>query len=1044
MHATVVRRPGDGSTPVVIRLLGEVSASVRGESAPTLTTPRMQRLLARVALAGGAGVPRDRLAAELWPDSSAPQARTNLRKLLHDLRCSTPGVPALVDTRDGAVRWSAGPAARLDVVAFTDAVARGDLVEAADSYGGDLLPAVEDDWVVAERERLRRRAVEALARLAAAAEAERRDDEVIGHARRLLRLDPLHEPAGRLLMRAHARQGERSEALRTYERLRDCLERELAVPPEPATLGLAEELRRASPGSGLVGRRAEWHAALTAWEQAAHGRARLLLVTGEAGIGKSRLVEELARHVTADGHVVAAGRAYEAGGRPPWGPVIDWLRSGPVSAHLHALDTASLVELARLLPELRAERPDLPEVLPSAEVGGRRHLLDAVVRGLTAVRRPLLLVVDDLQWCDADTLDLCGYLVQSAPSAPVLVTGTLRDDEVGEAHPVTLLRGRLARAGTLSVIPLGPLDRQSTADVATLVGEREMSAEVVARLHEETEGNPLFVVEAVRAGFGTCASRSVAMTPTVRAVIGARLDRLTPEARRLAEVAATIGREFTVPTLAAAAGRSEDDLTDDLDELWQRHIVRARGTAYDFSHDRLRDVTLDSISPARRRTLHRRVAEAIETQHAADLGPVGARLAFHLAGAGLASRAVEAYERAARHAYQVFALDACIALLRRALRLLEDLPRSAVRDETELRLLTAMGVPLVARRGYGAAEVRPCHERALTLHRRLGRCPDPSLLRGLALHALVRCRFDRAEENGHALIAAGQVDRTARVEGDYVLGVTSFWRGEFAAAERHFGEAIARYRREDAPEHIARYAQDPLAVCLSRLALTQLFRGHPARADRSMREALRVTTELDHPMTTGYVRAFEAELAALEPVGHDLGAAVAALDSVTSAMHIGFFAVIAELLVGWSDLLAGHHRGLTTLRRATDRMRGDQPLHLTFGLSLLARGHHRCADPAAGRAVVAEALALTNRTGQRYLLAELLRIDAELLASSGDPGGAVDRVEQAVRTAVEMKSPWLRDRALATLSALPGVGDRERSRNARPGRSSAPPAKEGT
>ncbi|GAA2901548.1 AAA family ATPase [Pseudonocardia halophobica] len=1019
MDTTVVRfRPAAGSPSVVIRLLGEVSASVHGESATALISPRMQRLIARVALAHGSGVSRDRLAAELWPDSSASQARTNLRKLLHDLRHSAPGVPALVDARDGAVRWCAGPSTWIDVAAFSDAVARGDLAEAADSYGGDLLPGLDDDWVVEERERLRRRAVEALAGLASAAEAGRCDDDVIRHTRRLLRLDPLHEPAGRLLMRAHARQGERSEALRTYERLRDGLERELGVRPEPATTALVEELRSPSPGPAFVGRRAEWQAALTAWEQAGQGRVRLLCVTGEAGIGKTRLAEELARHAAVDGHAVAYGRAYEAGGRPPWGPVIDWLRSGPVSTRLHTLDDACLVELARLLPELRAERPDLPDLLPSAEVSGRRHLLDAVVRGLLAVRRPLLLVVDDLQWCDADTLDLCGYLVQSAPSAPVLVTGTLRDDEVDDAHPVTTLRGRLARAGALSVIPLGPLDEQATAEMATLVGQREMPSEAAARLHEETEGNPLFISEAVRAGFGTCAPGSVRMTPTVRAVISARLDRLTPEARRLAEVAATIGREFTVPTLAAAAGRSEDDLTDDLDELWRRHIVRVRGTAYDFSHDRLRDVTLDSISPARRRKLHRWVAEALETQHAADLGPVGARLALHFVGAGLGSRAVEAYERAARHAYRVFALDSCIALLRRALRLLDDSPRSAARDEIELRLLTAMGAPLVARLGYGAAEVRPCHERALTLHRRLGRGPDPSLLRGLALHAIARCRFDRAEENGHALIAAGQVDRTARVEGDYVLGVTRFWRGEFAAAERHLGEAIARYRREDAPEHIARYAQDPLAVCLSRLALTQLFRGDTARADRSMRDALRVAAELEHPMTTGYVRAFQAVLAALEPLGHDLGEAVAALDDVTSTMHIGYFAVVAELLIGWSDLLGGDHRGLATMRRATDRMRGDQPLHLTFGLSLLARGHHRCADPATGRAIVAEALALTGGTGQRYLLAELLRIDAELLASSHERGGAVDVAERAVRTAVEMKSPWLRDRALATLSAL--------------------------
>jgi tetratricopeptide (TPR) repeat protein len=373
--------------------------------------------------------------------------------------------------------------------------------------------------------------------------------------------------------------------------------------------------------------------------------------------------------------------------------------------------------------------------------------------------------------------------------------------------------------------------------------------EAVARLRAETEGNPLFIVEAVRAGFGTREHGPVALTPTVHAVISARLDRLTPGARRLAEVAATIGREFTVPVLAAVAGRPEDDLTDDLDELWRLQIVRVRGTAYDFSHDRLRDVALESISPARRRKLHRCVAEAIEAHHADDLGPVSARLAVHFARAGLPARAVETYERAARHAYQVFALDACIALLQRALRLLDESARGDARDEVELRLLSAIGLPLVARRGYGAAEVQRCYERALTLHRRLGRRPGPSVLRGLALHAVANCRFDRAEEMGRELIAAGRVDRAARVEGEYVLGVTHFWRGEFAAAEQHLREAIDRYQIEDAPLHLARYGQDPLGVCLSRLALTQLFRGRPAEADGSMRQAVRAATELDDPMT---------------------------------------------------------------------------------------------------------------------------------------------------------------------------------------------------
>ena len=663
---------------------------------------------------------------------------------------------------------------------------------------------------------------------------------------------------------------------------------------------------------------------------------------------------------------------------------------------------------------------------PATDPGRRHHHHAAVRRGLQAGGRPLLLVVDDLQWCDTDTVEICEILVRSAPDTPVLIAGTVRNEEAAG----TELIDRWRRLGP-TVITLGPLDGEATAAMAALVGRRALAPEAAARLWTETEGNPLFIVEAIRAGFGNGAPGPVALTPTVHALITTRLDRLSPTARDLAEVAATIGREFTAPVLATAAGRTEDDLAGDLDELWRLHVVRDQGPAYDFSHDRLRDVVLQSISPARRRKLHRRVAEAIEVHHAGDPGPVSARLAVHLTAAGLPWRALEAYERAARHAYQLFALDACIGLLRRALQMLAESARGELRDEIELRLLSAIGVPLVARRGYGAPEVRRCYERALTLHRRLGRPPSPSVLRGLALDAVVTCRFDRAEEMARELIAAGDGDRTARVEGEYVLGVTQFWRGGFAVAEEHLAAAVQLYRVEDAPLHVGRYAQDPLGVCLSRLAVTRLFLGRPGDADRTMREAVRVATELDNPMTVGYVRAFVAILAALEPDGHDLDAAVAAADTVTSAMHIDYFATIAELLGGWRDVRAGDLRGLATMRRTTERMRRIQPLALTLGLGLLARGLLRAGEPAAGRAVVADALRWTEQHDQRYLLAELLRIDAELLAQGGDRPGAVDRARQAVDAAGAVESPWLRDRALATLGPLeignaPGTRPRHR------------------
>ncbi len=189
----------------------------------------------------------------------------------------------------------------------------------------------------------------------------------------------------------------------------------------------------------------------------------------------------------------------------------------------------------------------------------------------------------------------------------------------------------------------------------------------------------------------------------MQAVIGVRLAQLSPDARALIETAAIVGREFRVDVVAAAMGADEDRLVDALDELWSRRIIREHVGGYDFTHDRLREVALQSINPARRRQLHRAVAESMAALHEMDVGAISTRLAPHYEEGGLYPQAIEAHRRAAEYAVDVFALDDAIASLRRALGLLEHLPSGRRRDETELRLLVAVGAP----RSRGRATDRP-------------------------------------------------------------------------------------------------------------------------------------------------------------------------------------------------------------------------------------------------------------------------------------------------------------------------------------------------
>lgn len=1007
-----------------IRLLGRATVTVGGKPVAAFAAPRLQQLLARLILESGVPQARGRLAFELWPDSDERQARTNLRKLLHELRTSLPNADDLVEADTHSVRWRASSGAVVDVVTFLDAVGEGDLETAAASYGGDLLPGSYDDWLLTERERLRTMAIDVLRRLASDAEASGDDETVTRHARRLVQLDPLDEHGYRQLMQALSRRGDRAEAVRAYHRCVEALRRDLGVDPDPTTREAYEAIRsqavtRSAPVSApppeLVGRDAESAVARQVWERASSARAGVLLVTGEAGVGKSRLVEDLARSVAAEGHLVARTRAYEASGRFPWGPVVELLRSDAIRPALARLEAVWLAELALLLPELRAERPGLPEPPMLHEEARRQRLFEAVVRGLAAPARPLLLVVDDVQWCDPDTVELIGFLVRRAPTTPVLVAATARTDEVGDGNALPTVLAELLRDDALHQVGLDRLDPAATAELAARLTGQQLDQSAADHLWRETEGNALFIVEAVRSGLVA----ETTVTPTVQAVIRARLAHLSPDARELVDVAGTLGRAFTVEELGAATGRDEDDLVDSLDELWRRQIIREQGDGYDFSHDKLREVAHAEISPVRRRRLHRAVAEGLATLHGREPGPVSARLAAHYARAGLADEAVEAYRAAATHALALFSLDDAIGALRQALGLLERLPAGLQRDRREVAIRIAIGSPVSVREGYNSVSTREHYERALALSKRLGEHIDPAVLRGLGLAELVAGRFDRSRAFGEALLEAGD-DPIAITEGHYLVGVSAFWTGDLAISDEHLRAALAAYRPEHATVHMTRFAQDPKAVCLIRLAMTVLWRGDRDGAQVLVAEATAHATELSHPASLAYVLLYAAivhiELGNLD----DSEAEVAMSESMWSRHSLRYFMDLSAVLAAWLAHVRGEADAPTRLHQAVDPWRGGtQPLHLTYGLALLARTLLDQGDVERGLEAIREALEHTELTNQRYLEPELLRIRGELLAVAGDATGADDALRRSIDLAEAQGAALLRDRTLESLATRP-------------------------
>jgi DNA-binding SARP family transcriptional activator len=940
--------------PLRIRLFGELDLRLGGEPGeqtflPPLESARAGSLLAYLLVHRDAPQPRRHLAFLLWPDSSEAQARTNLRHVLHTLRHSLPDPERFLVVTPRMLQWRPDAPFWLDVAAFEEALVRAEeragddaiaaLREAVALYAGDLLEGCYDDWLVPERERLRERHLTALDRLTTLLEARRDDAAAIHVAERLLRHDPLHEESYRRLLRLHDARGNRARALRVYHDCAATLERELGVEPSPATreayealLPGAREEAGAGPADGrlggppLVGRAPEWTCLTTLWREAERGRAQFVVVSGESGIGKTRLIEELRAWCAQRGAAIAQARSYPAEGALPYGALAAWLRGDALWGGNVRLSQAHRAELARLLPECAPEQPLLAVPEPLSAHEQRLRLFAAATAALLAAGRPLLLIADDLHWCDRETMQFLHYLVRTAPEARLLVAATARREETDDEHPLTHLLAGLHVLERVTEIPLGRLTREETALLAEQVAGHPMASSEVDRLYGETEGSPLFVVEVLRAGWTSGPRAQPWLTAKVQAVIESRLARLSKPARELVDVAATIGREFTPDALAAASDLRQDAFVPALDELWRRRIIREQDAhAYDFSHDKIREVAYLALSPALRRRHHAAVAGELARLHAADPEAVAGQIAAHRERAGQRDEAIAWYQRAADVAQQRYASGDAARLLGRALDLLRTLPATTERDYRELALLAALPATLWAE-GFASPRLADVHRRALALAGALGVEPPPPLLRSLAITSLTQGDFAGAQRFARQLRERGgrDEDGVLFVESEYVLGIAAFWQGQFAAARRHFETAVDCYRPDQRRAHLLQYGLDPKVICLSRLGNTLWFLGHIEAATGARDAALALAEEIGHPYSQATALVFAAylaiELRDLEGLRGYATALAAERDSEAPQARIP-----AAVFAAYLDVVAGQWDGLAPIQRALAETRGAEP-----------------------------------------------------------------------------------------------------------------------
>jgi DNA-binding SARP family transcriptional activator len=897
---------------------------------------RQQELVAFLVLhARDAPVPRQRIAGSLWPDSREAQALTNLRRELHHLREGWPEVDALIDTGTRTLTWLGGAAA--DVVAFESAATSGlggeaaALQEAARLYGGDLLPDCTAEWIETERERLRQRAASVFTRLVATMENDRAFAAAIDAAQRLLRLDPLDENAWCALMRCHARRGERATALHLYQQCAALLKKELGIQPSAAirftyreALEIDTEAPAVSPSPRtsvypLAGRRAEWQALLHAWRAADAGQSRLIVIRGEAGNGKSRLAEELVDWCRRAGVRALAARCYAGEGRLAYAPIAAWLGSDALQPALAALAPAWLTDIARLHPAVIASRPDVPPPERQLENWQRLRFFDAVAQAFRSAA-PLLLVLDDLQWADADTLEWLRYFVRSAGGARCLVVGTVRAGEEHDNPALGLLLDQLGRDDLVGVIALGPLDSAGTAELAGAVAEHPLDADALARAFRETEGHPLFIVELGRMQQSAREPGVSEETPSrVQAVVGARLALLSPDALATAQIAAAVGRDFRFDILSRVSDLEEDALVRALDELWRRHIVRVQADErWDFTHDRIREVAYSGIGPARARLIHRRIAQGMELLFADRLDEASASIAVHLDRGGQPARAVPFLERAAEVASRVSANEEAIRCLTYALALLERMARGKDRDERELSLRSSLTVALNAARGYAAPEVEENLDRVFRLSR-AGRKEVP--VRWVWAAFTLRYMLGdlkATRELAEQALARSLSDPACRCEAHHAMGGMLSSIGELEASREHFEAALAAYD-ERRPQRSA-LGSDLGVFAHAWYSHGLWLLGDEDAALAHSAEAIALARRLDQ----AYSRTLSLAYAALlHQMRREPGLVIENARAVIASCEqygIAYYGDWAHVLMGWAHAQERPGEGVGTIESALERL----------------------------------------------------------------------------------------------------------------------------
>ena len=795
----------------------------------------------------------------------------------------------------------------------------------------------------------------------------------------------------------------------------------------------------------FVGREEELSLLTRRWDRARTGEGQLVLIVGEPGLGKSRLIEEFHAQLAETPHTWVEWSASQLLQNTPLHPIVEWGRQrfgldAPAEQRLADLeDTLRLIGLdsAEHAP-LLAPLVDIP--LPPGRAAHfppeelRRRQLAAMTAWVLAGARsqPVVLAFEDLHWADPTSLDLLRALGERGAQTPLLLLAATRP----EFRPPWNLRSHH------SVISLSPLDR---AGVARMVGEisarHAFSKELIEGVNERTGGVPLFVEEVTRLLLERGEQGGVqAIPPTLQQSLAARLDRLGA-AREVAQIGAVLGRDFVYALLRDVAEIDEPALQASLNRLADADLLFVEGAPpeahYRFKHALIQDAAYESLLKRRRQELHARIAASIEARFPQLVEAQPELVARHFGEAGLAEKAIPYWLRAGHLAAARSANMEAIAHLRSGLECAQALVPGASRSSFELSLQLALGGPLIATRGFASSEAEAAYLRAEELSRELQSEPDLfAALRGLGYVYQVRANLDRATSLVEEVVALAKrsADPELLAEADHFAGLISFHLGQFQSSRDRL-EKLAEGGEYRGRYHSEVYGIDTRVLCHGYISHCDWHLGYPVRSLKIAEEGLALAREISHPFSIALALNY---LAMLHQFRREADAALnAAVEArnICAEYRFDYYGAWSSLVRAWAIAESGQlDEGLAAYDAALEEFRRTSAgLRISHHLGLRAALHGKAGRALDGLRLIDEAFAIAKANHETWCSAELHRERGELLllASGHDAETQADKEFQAaieIAAAQGAKLPELRA-SVARARLLAARGKRRQARD---------------